>query len=197
MRLRLRLRSPSERDARSRPWTTTFPLVGASSPIIRLAVVVFPHPDSPTMARTSPGRSSRETPSTALISDRDSPARVSRSVRGRGNETETWLRLRTVSDTRHRALLEQEAGGFPLRAQHIARRLLDVATVEGGRAPRGETTSDGYLIDPGRVSGDRHQFPLGIVEVGEGLEEQLGVGMLWIRSRRRRRNPARQRCPHT
>src|SRR5688500_18286684 len=180
MRLRRRRRSPSERVARSLPSTTTLPLEGANNPMIRLAVVVLPHPDSPTMASTSPGRSSRDTPSTALTSDLAAPFRTSRSRRGRGKETETWLRLSTVSDMRHRALLDQEAGGSASLPQNVDRRLLSVAALEGIRASRCEAAPGRDLVDPGRVARYRHKGPFGFVQVRERLEEKLGVRMLGV-----------------
>ena len=44
------------------------PLVGRSRPAIIRAIVVFPEPDSPTMASDRPGRRPKETSSTATSS---------------------------------------------------------------------------------------------------------------------------------
>src|SRR5688572_8533726 len=61
----------------SRSRRTIRPDVGSSNPPIIRRVVVLPHPDGPRREKNSPGRTSRETPSTA----RTSPKRFSRSMR--------------------------------------------------------------------------------------------------------------------
>ena len=53
--------------ARSRPWTSTEPEVGRSSPAIKFSSVDFPEPDCPSKATNSPGSMVSETPSTARI----------------------------------------------------------------------------------------------------------------------------------
>ena len=78
---------PSPRAARrcggkrvtSRPKSVIRPSLGGSSPLIRLKSVVFPAPLGPMMARRSPGRTSRLTPSTARRPPkaRDTPDSVS------------------------------------------------------------------------------------------------------------------------
>src|SRR5207247_413974 len=62
----------------ARPWTTICPAAGSRSRITARAIEVFPHPDSPTRASTSAGRTSNETPSTAWTTRRvrNTPART-------------------------------------------------------------------------------------------------------------------------
>ncbi len=64
-RRRMRRRSRADRRPTSAPSSMTRPPLGAMSPMSRLPTVVFPEPDSPTSASTSPGPSSKLTPSTA------------------------------------------------------------------------------------------------------------------------------------
>ncbi|MBA7651702.1 hypothetical protein ES703_59521 [subsurface metagenome] len=47
-------------------WNNTSPSVFATKPSIAFAIVVFPHPLSPTNPTVSPNFTSNETPSTAL-----------------------------------------------------------------------------------------------------------------------------------
>ncbi len=49
----------------SLPSKVTLPAVGSSSRVTRRAVVLFPQPDSPTIEKVSPRRTSKSTPSTA------------------------------------------------------------------------------------------------------------------------------------
>ena len=50
----------------SLPWKVIWPAVGRSRPSTVLAVVVFPHPDSPTRPNVSPRLMLKVMPSTAL-----------------------------------------------------------------------------------------------------------------------------------
>ena len=67
-RMDLNWRRPS--STRSTPFRCIVPLVGSTSLSRERARVVFPLPDSPTRASTSPCSKFRSTPSTALIQSR-------------------------------------------------------------------------------------------------------------------------------
>src|SRR5215207_5923066 len=62
--------------ATRRPWTSTVPDVGLSRPASRLRNVDLPHPDGPTNATNSPGRTSSDSPSRATTSPPPSAANV-------------------------------------------------------------------------------------------------------------------------
>ena len=57
--------APSPRVSIRWPATVTVPVVGRSSPAMRLSSVDFPLPDGPMMATTSPAATSRLTSATA------------------------------------------------------------------------------------------------------------------------------------
>ena len=67
-----------------------------------------------------------------------------------------------------------------MRPENVARRMFDMATVEGRWAAGRKAAAGRDLVDPGRGSRDRDQQPLRFIQVGEGLQEQLRVGMLAI-----------------
>ena len=54
-----------DRWVMSVPAKVTLPAVGSSSRVTSRAVVLFPQPDSPTIEKVSPVRTSKSTPSTA------------------------------------------------------------------------------------------------------------------------------------
>jgi hypothetical protein len=64
--VRYRLSGAPDSVWMSWPSTSTWPAVGSSSLRMSLAVVVFPQPDSPTIASVSPWGTEKLMPSTAL-----------------------------------------------------------------------------------------------------------------------------------
>ena len=90
-----RIASP-DKAVRSVPLKTIEPDVGLGSCMIARPVVLFPQPDSPTMPRVSPMRTSKEIPLTAL---------TFKPVRPMGNSTtRSSTRKRTSSVLRRCAL---------------------------------------------------------------------------------------------
>src|SRR5712692_2001232 len=62
-------RSPSPRSTRLEPSTSIRPAVGRSIPPIRFSSVVFPHPEGPWTATSSPSATCMSRPRSAITSD--------------------------------------------------------------------------------------------------------------------------------
>src|SRR5256886_9836604 len=62
-------RSPSPKSTRLEPSTSIRPAVGRSIPPMRLSSVVFPHPDGPWTATSSPSATCMSRPRSAITSD--------------------------------------------------------------------------------------------------------------------------------
>src|SRR3989449_9605065 len=62
-------RSPSPKSTRLEPSTSIRPAVGRSIPPMRLSRVVFPHPDGPWTATSSPSATCMSRPRSAITSD--------------------------------------------------------------------------------------------------------------------------------
>src|SRR5262249_59058984 len=102
----------------------TVPTDGSSNPPIIRRVVVFPHPDGPSMLKNSPSAMSRERSSTAAMSPKNLETRSKRtstsvtSTSSPAHADPGWARMTTPTGWRHsshdRAGLEQPSTGtFP------------------------------------------------------------------------------------
>src|SRR5439155_203334 len=171
------------------------PATGSTSRITVCAVVVFPHPDSPTSASISPAARENEMPSTAWATSFGRRAmapmtprwigywvtRSSTSRRSGGDPGElTGPARRSNQGSRgrpDRGVVEvaprvvSRFGGQPPRRHRGARTERDVAA-------RREGASDDLSVEAWRRSGDRDHVALA-VEIGRRGEEESSVGMQW------------------
>src|SRR6185437_11571642 len=147
-----------------------WPRVGGIRPMIARASVDLPQPDSPTRPRHSPGFTSSVTPSTAF-SVWTPPARALPTLK--------W----TARSSRASRSAMVMAPHQTVRRQWRDPRRHGEADVARARAARVEAAARWIGLDRRHDTGDLAQFllaaPRPFAESRQGIQQALGVGMLW------------------
>src|SRR5262245_10577678 len=167
---------------RSWPSKRMTPPVGSSSRSTSFAVVVLPHPDSPTNPSVLPVGMTNETPSTA----RTTSTLLAKSPRFTGNSLARSRASRSVpfwlmQRSSHRASrrcgpLEPAAGGVPLALAEPG-RILFAASRHHLRAAGMERAAGRRRCQVGRLALDGGEPLVWIGEARNRGEQRLGVGM--------------------
>src|SRR5215216_1192652 len=138
------------RRAGSRPEIETFPEYGLTRPSSARPRVVFPQPDSPAMQKTSPGPTSKETPSTARTSPSEPPKsrrEANRTCRSHTSSPAAWPRVPSAikpSPLRRRGGRQQGASrAFPEPGLSCRRARRRQDSGDGKRSPE--------VLPPGRA----------------------------------------------
>src|ERR1035438_1977744 len=169
----------------SRPSKRTTPEVGAIRPAMHFAMVVLPHPDSPTRPRTSPSAIRSVTSSTARsawpCSERNVTDRSSTSMRasamaasclsGREHVRVQACRLLAGSDA-----LEADVGRHALRRRELTAGLEAAATRESQRVRKRARDGDRLAIRVVHVE-RRREEPTGVGGPRGGEDSTGGAGL--------------------
>ena len=170
----------------STPSNITEPDVGSIRRVTQRAVVLLPHPDSPTIDSTSPRLTSNDTPDTACTIDgRPSPrgapqhelldevadrrATGRRWRRSLGHVEPSAASAGFIGSTSHTTLVGPQV---------VLRRVRHVAGVDGVPAPWRERAADGIVEQRRGSAADRHQLALGTIEARQRLQQRRRVRVL-------------------